>query len=132
MIAGSLGILGVGMGGLDSRPVLGGTGLIGRFDLDITFVREARSASAAGSAADVEAPVPTFEEASKTQAGLRMLKQVGAVKVSIVDRGSAVPNQCFGEHRLQITQCTAAVCNLRCLVVLRATPAVGRGRVQRS
>lgn len=73
------------MGGLDSRPVMDGTGLIGRFDLDITFLREARGSSVAGSTPEIEAPGPTFEEALRNQAGLTMIKKMGAVKVLIVD-----------------------------------------------
>ena len=82
-IAGSLGNLIVVLGRMDSLPVLDQTGLEGKFDLKIEFAWESRGAPPA---ADADLPTgPTFTDALKSQAGLRLIKRTGPVNVFVID-----------------------------------------------
>ena len=68
------------LGELDHRPALDQTGLIGRFDFDIEFTPQRRTADA-----QPEAFGPTFAEALKNQLGLKLVKQTGPVNVFVID-----------------------------------------------
>ncbi|SFS08042.1 soil-associated protein, TIGR03435 family [Granulicella pectinivorans] len=69
------------MGGMESRSVVNQTGLTGQFDLDIEFAPE----TPAGPGAPVESTGPTFEDALKSQLGLKLVKQTGTVSTLVVD-----------------------------------------------
>jgi len=69
------------MGGLESRAAIDQTGLKGLFDLDLEFAPEVP----VGPNAPVESSGPTFADALKTQAGLKLVKQTGSVSTLVVD-----------------------------------------------
>ncbi len=73
------------MGGLDPRPIVDETGLKGSFDIDVKFLRPSRKPQPVGADGEAEAPGPTFVEALKNQAGLKLVKQTGPVDVLVVD-----------------------------------------------
>jgi uncharacterized protein (TIGR03435 family) len=82
-IAGGLQTVGVLAGGIDSIPLLDRTGLAGKFDIDLTFLRQPKPGQPPESLP--EEPGPSFVEALKTQAGLRLVKQNGPVEVFVLD-----------------------------------------------
>jgi uncharacterized protein (TIGR03435 family) len=84
-IAGALSTTGASMGGLDPRPMLDQTGLSGKFDISLDFLRESKSPQPTAAGSEPEAPGATFTEALKNQAGLKLLKQTGPVNVLVVD-----------------------------------------------
>jgi uncharacterized protein (TIGR03435 family) len=71
------------LGGMENHPVQDHTGLSGRFDLDLEFV--AQRPPDAPPAPDSEASGLPFSDALKTQLGLKLTKQTGAVEVFLVD-----------------------------------------------
>jgi uncharacterized protein (TIGR03435 family) len=83
-IAGNLASTGATMGGLDPRTVIDQTGLEGKFDLEIEFLREP-SGSRASADSELGGPGPSFVEALKNQAGLRLVKRTAPVDVFVVD-----------------------------------------------
>ena len=70
------------MAGLDPRPVLDRTGLEGRWDLNIRFVRPKR-----GQGTDSEADTPGlgFLDALQRDTGLKLVKETGPVVTYVVD-----------------------------------------------
>jgi len=72
--------VGTGWGGLDHRPALDQTGLSGRFDFDIEFTPQRRTADG-----QPEGFGPRFTEALKNQLGLKLVKQTGPVNVFVID-----------------------------------------------
>jgi uncharacterized protein (TIGR03435 family) len=84
-IAGGLEQIGTLMGGLDHLPILDRTGLIGRFDINLEFLRQSKVPSSPTADSTPEDPAPTFVEALKTQAGLRLVKQTGPVDIFVID-----------------------------------------------
>jgi bla regulator protein blaR1 len=77
-IAMSLSPLAPFMGGLDRRPVLDQTGLPGRYNLNFEFLRDSPTPPP-------EASGPTFTQALKQQAGLKLVKQTGPVQILVID-----------------------------------------------
>jgi uncharacterized protein (TIGR03435 family) len=70
------------LGGMDRRPVLDQTGLKGKFDMNIEFVKDqGRSATAA----DFDVAGPTFAVALKHQLGLKLEKQVAPANMFVID-----------------------------------------------
>ena len=84
-IAGEFGRDAPMMGGLDRLPVVDETGLSGRFDINLEFLRPPRNSPSVAATDETEAPGTSFVDALKSQAGLRLVKQVGAVTVIVVD-----------------------------------------------
>ena len=84
-IAGGLETVGVSRGGLDPIPVVDRTGLAGKFDIDLDFLRAPRPGQSPDPEAEPEEPGPSFVEALKTQAGLKLVKQTGPVDVFVID-----------------------------------------------
>jgi len=84
-IAGQLATTAANMGGLDLRPVLDETGLHGRFDFDLEFLRALNGVRRPSDDAEPQEPGLTFVEALKSQAGLRLVKQTGPVEEVVVD-----------------------------------------------
>jgi uncharacterized protein (TIGR03435 family) len=80
-MAGALSTAGTYAGGLEALPIVDETGLTGKYDIELTFVRVRRGS--ADSQADVVGT--TFIEALKKQGGLRLVKQVAPVEVYVVD-----------------------------------------------
>jgi uncharacterized protein (TIGR03435 family) len=74
---------GVQLGGLDLLPVLDRTGLQGRFDVNLEFLRTRRTQSSPSSDADI--PGPDFLDALNSQAGLKLVKENGPVVTYQVD-----------------------------------------------
>jgi uncharacterized protein (TIGR03435 family) len=83
-IAGALSTTAARMGGLDLLPVLDETGLSGRFDIDVAFVRPPRDRPS-GTDTEPEVPGTSFIEALKSQAGLKLVKKMGPVDVLVID-----------------------------------------------
>lgn len=86
-IAGNLAAAGASMGGLDldHRPILDKTGLSGRFDLNIRFLGVSNASRPPAVDSQPEEPGPTFVQALKNQAGLRLIKQTGRVDTYVID-----------------------------------------------
>jgi uncharacterized protein (TIGR03435 family) len=84
-IAGNLGSLGPILGGMDALPVLDRTGLSGRYDFNIKFLRAPKGPQPVNADAEPALPAPSFLDALKAQAGLRMIKSKGPVNVFVVD-----------------------------------------------
>ncbi len=84
-IAAFLAVMGGGQGGLDQRPVLDQTGLLGRFDFNIEFLPESKGPRSPGADDIPEAPGPTFTEALKNQLGLKLVKQTGPVDTFVIE-----------------------------------------------
>jgi uncharacterized protein (TIGR03435 family) len=84
-IAGGLEEIGTLMGGLDHLPILDRTGLAGRFDINLEFLRTLKNSQPPSADSTPEDPAPTFVEALRTQAGLKLVKQTGPVDVFILD-----------------------------------------------
>ena len=61
------------------------TGLDGKFDVDVEFVRAPKNGQAPAADADASEPGMAFAEAFKRQAGLRLVRQVGPIEVLVVD-----------------------------------------------
>ncbi len=74
------------LGALDPRPILNKTGLDGYYDLDIEFLPPKKHTDTPTADPPTEEPGTSFEEALKRQAGLKLVKQTGAVPVYIIDR----------------------------------------------
>lgn len=72
-------------GGLDHIPIVDRTGLTGKFDIDLEFLRQPRPGQQPAPESQPEDPGPSFIEALKTQAGLRLVKQAGPVEVYVID-----------------------------------------------
>lgn len=70
-------------GGLDPRPVLDRTGLQGKWDLNVRFLRTNHSRAAADSEADV--PAPAFVDALQRDTGLQLVRDIGPVVTYVVD-----------------------------------------------
>jgi uncharacterized protein (TIGR03435 family) len=68
------------LGGRDPRPILDRTGLSGKFDMNIEFVKDS-----GGPGTDSDVSGPTFTAALKNQLGLKLVKQTGAVPVFVID-----------------------------------------------
>ncbi|MGA7158732.1 MAG: TIGR03435 family protein [Acidobacteriaceae bacterium] len=83
-IAGDIATIAANMGALDPRPVLDQTGLNGRFDLTLDFVRESRIPQPNDASAPQVSGL-TFSGALKKQAGLLLIKQTGPVNAIIID-----------------------------------------------
>jgi uncharacterized protein (TIGR03435 family) len=73
------------LGALDPRPVLNRTGLKGNYDFDIVFLPPQKQTGTLASEIAPEEPGATFEEALKQQAGLKLVRQTGAVPVYVID-----------------------------------------------
>ena len=84
-IAGGLERVGVSRGGLDQIPVIDRTGLAGKFDINLEFQRQPKAGRPPDPEAEPEEPGPSFTEALKNQAGLKLVKQIGPVDVYIID-----------------------------------------------
>ena len=84
-IASNLGQLGVMLGGLDTLPVLDQTGLSGRYDFNIKFLRPPKGPPSASPDAEPAVFGETFTDALRNQAGLRITRRTGPVNVFIVD-----------------------------------------------
>jgi uncharacterized protein (TIGR03435 family) len=84
-IAGQLASFGPNMGGLDRIPVLNRTGLSGKFDINLEFLRSDKRPAQPDSDSQSEAPGASFSDALKSQAGLKLVKQTGAVDVYVID-----------------------------------------------
>ena len=80
-MAGALVTAGTQAGGLERRTIVDETGLKGKYDIELTFVRVRRES------ADSQENVagPTFIEALKEQGGLKLVKQVAPVEVYVID-----------------------------------------------
>jgi len=74
---------GVWAGDLDPRPVLDRTGLKGKWDLNIEFLRSKRDPAAADS--EAATPAPDFLDALQRDAGLKLVKETGPVVTYLVD-----------------------------------------------
>ena len=75
---------------LDSIPVLDRTGLPGRYDIRVHYHLPARDPSADAASAE---PGESFTDALKSQAGLRLQKQVAEVEVYVVDHVEQPPEK---------------------------------------
>lgn len=84
-IAGGLATTGTYMGGLDHIPIVNKTGLTGKFDIDLNFLRAPKPGHPPDAEVEPEAPAPSFVDALKTQAGLKLVKQTGPVDVYVID-----------------------------------------------
>jgi uncharacterized protein (TIGR03435 family) len=84
-IAGGLETVGVAAGGLDRIPILDRTGLTGKFDINLEFQRQPKPGQPPTPESEPAEPGPSFVEALKTQAGLKLVKQIGPVDVYIID-----------------------------------------------
>ena len=72
------------LGGREQLPILDQTGLSGKFDVNIEFVKDSGGLSTViGS--DSDASGPTFTGALKNQLGLKLVKQTGPVPVFVID-----------------------------------------------
>lgn len=80
-MAGALVTAGTQAGGLERRPIVDESGLKGKYDIELTFVRVRRAST------DLQTDVagPTFLEALKEQGGLKLVKQVAPVEVYVID-----------------------------------------------
>ncbi len=76
MLGGAAGLI----GGRDPRPIIDQTGLSGRFDVNIEFLKDP-----GGADLDSDAAGPTFTNALKNQLGMKLVKQTGPAKIFIVD-----------------------------------------------
>jgi uncharacterized protein (TIGR03435 family) len=77
--------IGTGWGGLDHRPVVDQTGLLGKFDFEIEFSPVSNNPSRSAPDAQPEAFGPDFVDALKDQLGLKLVKQTGPVPVFVID-----------------------------------------------
>ena len=68
------------VGGREHLPVLDQTGLSGKFDVNIEFVKDS-----GGPGTDSDVWGPTFTAALRNQLGLKLMKQTGTVPVFIID-----------------------------------------------
>jgi len=84
-IAGNLGSLGAMLGGIDALPVVDQTGLSGRYDFNIKFLRAPKGPPPANADAEPALPAPNFIDALRIQAGLRLIKSRGPVNVFVID-----------------------------------------------
>ncbi|MGA8938794.1 MAG: TIGR03435 family protein [Acidobacteriaceae bacterium] len=84
-IAGDLATIAVNMGGVDPRPVVDKTGLKGRFDINLEFVRESRTPQPFDNGSGSQVSGLTFSGALRKQAGLILVKEDGPVDVLVVD-----------------------------------------------
>lgn len=84
-IAGDLATTAVNMGGLDPRPILDKTGLSGRFDINLEFVRESRTPQPPVGGSGVQVSGLTFAGALKKQANLSLVKEIGPVDMIVID-----------------------------------------------
>jgi uncharacterized protein (TIGR03435 family) len=75
----------VAAGGLDRIPILDRTGLTGKFDINLEFQRQPKPGQPPTPESEPAEPGPSFVEALKTQAGLKLVKQIGPVDVYIID-----------------------------------------------
>jgi uncharacterized protein (TIGR03435 family) len=82
-IAGDL--IRVSSGELNQLPVLDRTGLVGRYDINIEFLRQKKSPQQPNAEGEPVEPGPTFIEALKSQAGLKLVKQTGPVSTLAID-----------------------------------------------
>lgn len=76
MLGGAAGLI----GGRDPRPIIDQTGLSGRFDVNIEFLKDP-----GGADLDSDAAGPTFTNALKNQLGMKLVKQTGPAQVFIID-----------------------------------------------
>ena len=76
------------VGGREHLPILDQTGLSGKFDMNIEFVKDS-----GGPGTDSDISGPTFTAALKNQLGLKLVKQTGAVPVFVIDH----VEEAFGE-----------------------------------
>ena len=67
------------------RPMIDGTGLSGTFDFTIEFVQERRGATQPDAQTQPDEAGPTFEEALRTQLGIKLQSTKGRMKVMVVD-----------------------------------------------
>jgi uncharacterized protein (TIGR03435 family) len=74
---------GVSLGGLDPLPVLERTGLQGRFDFNLEFLKTRNTQSSASTDPDI--PGPDFLDALSRQAGLKLVKENGPVVTYQID-----------------------------------------------
>jgi uncharacterized protein (TIGR03435 family) len=70
---------------LDPRPIVDQTGLTGRFDLNLEFLRPQRTTGDLSAETTPSEPGATFEEALKQQAGLKLIRQTGTAPVYVID-----------------------------------------------
>jgi uncharacterized protein (TIGR03435 family) len=84
-MAGGIETVGVLRGGLDQIPILDRTGLTGKFDIDLDFLPAPKPGSPPDPGTEPEAPAPSFVEALKIQAGLKLVRQTGPVDVYVID-----------------------------------------------
>jgi uncharacterized protein (TIGR03435 family) len=80
LLGGAAGLI----GGRDSRPILDNTGLTGKFDANIEFVKDS-GAPGTEIGNDSDAGGPTFTGALKDQLGLKLVKQTGPTSVFVID-----------------------------------------------
>ncbi len=85
-IAGGLQQIGTLTGGLDHIPILDMTGLTGRFDINLEFLRTPKNPQPPSADSATEEPAPIFTDALKTQAGLKLIKRTSPVNVFFIDR----------------------------------------------
>ncbi len=76
MLGGAAGVI----GGRDPRPIVDQTGLSGRFDVNIEFLKDP-----GGADLDSDAAGPTFTNALKNQLGMKLVKQIGPAQIFIID-----------------------------------------------
>ncbi len=79
-VASFLGGLAGFIGGREHLPILDQSGLSGKFDVNIEFVKDP-----GGPDIDSDASGPTFTGALKKQLGLKLVKQTGPVAVFVID-----------------------------------------------
>lgn len=84
-IAGGLETVGTAAGELDQIPILDRTGLTGRFDINVKFTRRPKVSQSTDPQSQPEEPGPSFVEALRIQAGLKLVKQIGPVEVLVID-----------------------------------------------
>jgi len=61
------------------------TGLSGRYDFNIKFLRAPKGPPPANADAEPALPAPNFIDALRIQAGLRLIKSRGPVNVFVID-----------------------------------------------
>jgi uncharacterized protein (TIGR03435 family) len=88
-IAGGLESIGAAVGGLDRIPILDRTGLTGKFDINLKFKRQPKPGQPPDPQSQPEEPGPSFVDALRTQAGLKLIRQTGPVDVLVIDHVEA-------------------------------------------
>jgi uncharacterized protein (TIGR03435 family) len=91
-IAGELSMIGMSQEGMPDLPAVDGTGMTGKFDLDLHYAsRRVSNAVSSASGAPAEQPTdagPDFLQALNAQAGLEFKKKTVPVQILVVDHVS--------------------------------------------